>query len=422
MRHEWKNLKNKKLQTAGVICLVFLVALIGYRFYNSQKKGRPPMEMPQVAVYELQRGDMQRHINLTGQTVADATIALAPKYAGKVTAVNVQLGDTVEEGQILLVQDTEDLDIAIQQGMAAAEASSADAVTEEANFNSGYLKAEAAFGIQAAHYERQQYLFSIGAISQDALDKARNEYVSAQAAYEALANQHNGSTPASVRSKQLTALKNKYSVDALRKQREDMIIRAPRAGVIGYRNAEVGSYLSPGSKVLTLVDNSHIYVDCALSEQDAAVLETGMAVTVTIDALGKSYQGKLVYVSPSMGDDSKTYTARISLEAAKTEIKAGLFARSAVDILQRENALCVPKEAVLTKNGQTTVYVYQPETQTVVVRQVALGLLNDSQMEIISGLQPGEMVVISNQDRLQDGMQVKLQDEADRQAAEKAGA
>lgn len=422
MRHEWKNLKDKKLRTAGIICLVFLVALIGYRLYNSQKKGRPPMEVPQVAVYELQRGDMQRHINLTGQTVADATIALAPKYAGKVTAVNVHLGDTVEEGQILLVQDTEDLDIAIQQGMAAAEASSADAVTEEANFNSGYLKAEAAFGIQAAHYERQQYLFSIGAISQDALDKARNEYVSSQAAYEALANQQNGTVPASVRAKQLTALKNKYSVDALRKQREDMIIRAPRAGVIGYRNAEVGSYLSPGSKVLTLVDNSHIYVDCALSEQDAAVLEAGMTVTVAIDALGKSYQGKLVYVSPAMGDDSKTYTARISFEAAKTEIKAGLFARSAVDILQRENALCVPKEAVLTKNGQTTVYVYQPETQTVSVRQVALGLLNDSQMEIISGVQPGELVVISNQDRLQDGMQVKLQDEADRQAAEKAGA
>lgn len=410
------------MQVAGIICLVFLVALIGYRVFNNQKKGRPPMEAPKVAVYELKAGAMQRHISLSGQTVADAAIALAPKYAGKVTAVNVQLGDRVQEGQILLVQDTEDLDIAIQQGMAAAEASSADAVTEEASFNSGYLKAEAAYGIQAARYERQQYLFSIGAISQDALDQARNEYISAQAAYEALANQQNGSVPASVRSKQLTALKNKYSVAALQKQREDMLIRAPRAGVIGYRDAEVGSYLTPGSKVLTLVDNSHVYVDCALSENDAAILETGMEVAVTIDALGRSYTGKLVYVSPAMGDNSKTYTARISLETAKKDIKAGLFARSAVDILQRENTLCVPKEAVLTKNGQTMVYVYQPENRTVAVRQVALGLLNDSESEIISGLQPGELVVISNQDRLQDGMQVQLQDEAEEKSADKAGA
>ena len=143
-----------------------------------------------------------------------------------------------------------------------------------------------------------------------------------------------------------------------------MFIRAPRDGVISYRNAEVGGYLTAGSKVLTLVDNSHIYVDCSLSENDAAVLEPGMDVNVTIDAMGQSFPGKLVFVSPAMGDDSKTFMVRISLEADSSVIKSGLFAHSAIDILQKKDTLFVPKEAIMTKNGRTSVYVYDENTET----------------------------------------------------------
>ena len=184
-----------------------------------------------------------------------------------------------------------------------------------------------------------------------------------------------------------------------------MYLIAPRDGVIGYRAAEVGALAAAGTKVFELVDNSHVYVDCSLSENDAAVLETGMDVDVTIDALGQSYTGKLVYVSPAMDDSAKTYTVRISLDEDKSAIKAGLFARSQIDILQRPQTLFVPKEAVINKNGRVTVFVVRPD-QTVEERDVRIGLLNDTQEEIISGLADGDVVALSNQDRLKDGMTV----------------
>uniref|UniRef100_UPI0038662C59 efflux RND transporter periplasmic adaptor subunit n=1 Tax=Anaerovibrio slackiae TaxID=2652309 RepID=UPI0038662C59 len=184
---------------------------------------------------------------------------------------------------------------------------------------------------------------------------------------------------------------------------------------ISYRNAEVGSYLTAGSKVLTLVDNSHIYVDCSLSEADAAVLETGMNVNVTVDALGQNFPGKLVFVSPAMGDDSKTFMVRISLEADSSVIKSGLFARSAIDILQKRNTLFVPKEAILTKNGRTSVYVYDESTETVQEKQVTIGLMNDTEAEIVEGLSEGELVVTSGQDRLQNDMRVKVKETAAKQ-------
>ena len=416
MRHQIQNLKNRKMMTAGIICLLLIVFMVAYRVSEQQTGGPKKQELTQVEVYRVQRGDLAKHISLTGQTVSDAAITLSPKYAGRVTAVNVELGDRVKEGQILLVQDTEDLDIAIGQARAEAEAAGADAVTTQAGYYADFLKAEAAYDIQKQHYDRQQYLYSIGAISQDTLDSARDQYVTAKAAYDSLANQaEGGSTPASVRSKELAAVKGRYNVKALEKQRSDMFIRAPRDGVISYRNAEVGSYLTAGSKVLTLVDNSHIYVDCSLSEADAAVLETGMNVNVTVDALGQSFPGRLVFVSPAMGDDSKTFMVRISLEADSSVIKSGLFAHSAIDILQKRNTLFVPKEAILTKNGRTSVYVYDESTETVQEKQVTIGLMNDAEAEIAEGLSEGELVVTSGQDRLQNDMRVKVKETAAKQ-------
>ena len=424
MRHQLKNLRNRKMAAAGVICLLLIVFMVAYRVSEQQSGGQKKQELTQVELYKVQRGDLSRHISLTGQTVSDAAITLSPKYAGRVTAVNVQLGDKVTEGQVLLVQDTEDLDIAIGQARAEAEAAGADAVTTEAGYYADYLKAEAAYDIQKQHYDRQQYLYSIGAISQDTLDSARDQYVTAKAAYDSLANQaEGGGTPASVRSKELAAIRSRYNVKALEKQRSDMFLRAPRDGVISYRNAEVGGYLTAGSKVLTLVDNSHIYVDCSLSENDAAVLEPGMDVNVTVDALGQTFTGKLVFVSPAMGEDSRAFMVRISLDADNSQIKSGLFARSAIDILQKKDTIFVPKEAIMTKNGRTSLYVYDESTEKVQEKQVTIGLMNDEEAEIVAGLTEGELVVTSGQDRLQNNMKVnvkKIDSLADKPAKKQA--
>lgn len=404
MRQRLKNMDRKQLIRLGMCACLILVAACYFHFgqQGSVSKGKADKGKPLVNVYTVKQADMMRHITLSGQTTADANIPLAPKYSGRITSVQAKLGDHVKAGDVLMIQDTGDLDLSIQQNDAATRAASADAQTESDAYNANYLKAKEAFVIEQQKYERNQYLYSIGAISQDTLDTVHQEYMASQAAFDALENQNSGDAPASVQAKQFLAQKDAYATDALRKQREDMVLRAPRDGVIGYRAAEVGEIASAGTKVFSLVDNSHIYVDCAVSENDAALLSTGMHLEVTIDALGSSFSGELVFVSPAMEDTAKTYTARIAVDDTATAVKAGLFARSQVDILQKENTLCVPKEAVLTKNGKTTVFVVRSD-QTVEEREVKIGLLNDTQEEILQGLAEGDVVAVSNQDRLKDG-------------------
>ena len=417
MRHKFQDMSKKQQLITAVVCLVVLFVAL-YVYFGNARDTKKVMRHgnPLVKVQKVVRQDMMRHIALSGQTVADANIPLAPKYTGRITAIHVKLGDVVKAGQVLLVQDTADLDISINQNAAAANAAQADAREAAASYDANYIKAKNAYELELARYQRNQYLFSIGAISQDKLDSVEQEYMASKAAFDVLANQVQGGDAASVQSKEYTAEKQRHATDALRKQREDMILRAPRDGIIGYRNAEVGAIVSAGTKVLSLVDNSHINVDCTLSESDAAILEPGMDVNVTIDAMGQDYVGRIVYVSPAMDDSSKTYQVRIELDESKDAIKAGLFAHTAVDILQRRDTLFVPKAAVLSKNGRQTLFVLRDDG-TVEEREVKIGLMNDEDEEILDGLEDGDMVILSNQDKLQTGTKVDVAEQDEAEAA-----
>lgn len=409
-RYNFQQLSRRQQLAAMLAVLVFLAAALYFYFgnaRNTEKKVRHGN--PLVKVEQVTRRDMMRHIVLSGQTVADANVALAPKYTGRVAEVCVNLGDEVKVGQVLMVQDTGDLDISINQNAAAARAAAADAREAAVTYDANYIKAKNAYELEKGKYERNRYLFSIGAISQNTLDSIEQEYMASKAAFEVLANQVEGGDAASVQSKQYTAEKQRYATDALRRQREDMLLRAPRDGVIGYRNVEAGAIVTAGTKVLSLVDNSHLNVDCALSESDAAILKPGMEVKVTIDALGADYAGRIVYVSPAMDESAKTYQVRIELDTASDEIKAGLFAHTAIDILQRRDTLFVPKGAVLSRNGRQTLFVLRDDG-TVEEREVKIGLMNDETEEILDGLADGDVVVVSNQDKLQTGTKVDVDD------------
>ena len=408
MRHNFTvTTKRQKLVAGGIALILLAIALYVYMGMGKDSMQKVRRNRPVVEVQEVVRADMGRHIVLSGQTVADASISLAPKYNGRITAVYVELGDWVEEGQVLMVQDLEDLDISIAQNAAAAGAARADVRETAATYNANLSSKKNAYELASAKYERQKYLFSIGAISQDKLDSVEAEYSAAKAAYEVLANQQAGGMAAAIESKELIAAKQEHATEALEKQRSDMILRAPRSGIIAYRNAEVGAMAAAGTKAFTLVDNGHINVDCTIGENDAAILQAGMEVNVTIDALGKDFLGKIIFVSPAMDEDSKSYRVRVSLDNPDSTVKAGLFAHTSVDILQRPQTIFVPQSAVLTRNGEQYVFVLR-EDGTVERRVVKIGLLNDVSEEILEGLTEGEKVVLTNQDKLQDGMKVKV--------------
>ncbi len=406
IRQRWLAADRKIKIIIGIV-LVAILAL-GANTLLSPKtatKTRAGDIKPAVDVLELQRRDMMKKIDLAGKTVPESQVDIAAKYAGKITQVNVVLGQRVEPGQILLVQDTDDIDAALTQSDAALRGAAADAVESNASFQASYQKAKADYQLAVTNFQRYKTLYEIGAVSKQALDNAEQAVVAAQAAVDTWAHQLMAGSSAAVISKQAARDKAQGAIDALRHQRDDMIIKAPRSGIIGYRQAEVGNLAQAGQKLLSIVDTSKIYIDCPVSEQDIGQIVLGMPAAVAVESLGKTYAAKIIYISPSMDAATQSFSVRLALENIDDTLKAGLFARTEISILLRPQTLFAPKEAVISLGGKDRVFVIDDNNQ-VVERLVQLGLRNDSHVEIVGGVSAGERIAVSNLSRLKAGTTV----------------
>ena len=402
-------LSNKrKLIIFGIAILALLFfAYRGIYAKNVVKGQRPEDTKPAVDVVTVQRKDMIRKIDLTGQTVPESQVDIAAKYTGKVTQINVELGQQVSPGQVLLSQDSSDVDISISQNTASYRQASADAIESNATFEANYQKAQSDYQHSVTNYDRYKTLYSQGAISKEALDNAEQQMASSQAALDTWSKQLSAGSAASVQSKLASRDKAQSAIDALQNQKSDLILRAPRAGVIGFRQVEVGNIVSAGQKVLSIVDNSNIYVDCSVSEQDIGQITLGTPTTISIESLGKSYTGKIIYISPAMDSKTQTFTIRVALDKPDDSIRSGMFARTTISVALRPQTLFVPKEAVISLNGKDRIFVVNSNNQ-IEERIVQLGLRNDTNIEILNGLNDGEQVAISNLSRLKTGTEITL--------------
>ena len=398
---------NSKVKIIAVIVIVALGAFVFHSYQSKRvsKVQRAGDMKPMVEVLTVQRKDMVRKIELTGQTVPEAQIDIAAKYSGKIVQVNVQLGERVSPGQVLIVQDTSDVDISLAQNSAGFRQASADAIESNASFEASYQRAQADYQHSLTNYERYNRLYEQGAISREALDNMQQQMTTAKAAVDTWAKQITDGSAAAVQGKLAARDKAQSAVDALNNQRNDLVLRAPRGGIIGYRQAEAGNLAQAGQKLLSIFDNSNIYVDFSVSEQDIGQIVLGMPIDIAIDSLGKRYSGKITYISPAIDSKNQAFGIRVTLDKPDESIKAGMFARTDVSVALRPQALFVPKEAVLSVNGKDRIFIVDANNQ-VTERVVAVGLRNDKSIEILNGLNEGEQVAITNLARLRTGITI----------------
>ena len=217
-------------------------------------------------------------------------------------------------------------------------------------------------------------------------------------------NQNNGATPASVESARAQAEKASYSMQYSQAQLDNLILRTPRSGEIGFKQAEIGNIAQAGQKLLSVIDMSEVYVDYTISEQDLAAFTVGQMIEVNVDSLGKAYTGKVTYISPS-SDINQQFTIRIQLNSPDDKLKAGMFVRSVVEAEVKADVIAVPKEAIMNRNGKTYLFVVN-EKQEVKEQEVVLGATGDTVVEILKGIEVGNKIAVTNISRLRDGIKL----------------
>lgn len=408
MQLSWLHSKKAKIIIWTVILVFLLCGIYAYTHRSRVSVGKTSAH-PLVKVEKMERKDMMKRVVLSGDTVPRESVDISPKYAGRLEKVYVDLGDKVTKGDILVSQDTKDISFSIAQNRAGSQEAAADAVESRASYDAGTLKAQSDYDNALSTFNRYDTLFQEGAVSRQERDDKYQAMMEARAALQNLTGQDVEGVPAVIASKEAAAEKAAYTVDSLESQKGDMTMYAPVSGTIGYRDAEAGEWASAGQKLLTIVDNSALYLDCAVAEQDIGVLREGMNMDVSIDSLGEKVKGRIIYISPDLDSSTHSYKVRILLGGDGKNLRGGMFGRSVVMALERKNALYLPKEGVLENNGKKWAFLVDSSHKVKKV-EVTTGLYNDDSIEILTGISEGDQAAVTNISKLKDGMTVDVEE------------
>ena len=193
---------------------------------------------------------------------------------------------------------------------------------------------------------------------------------------------------------------DKSLIDELKHKRvvkQTLTFYAPQSGVVDNLNIREGFFVKPGTTLMSVGTLDDVWVEAEVFERQAALVNVGLPVTMTLDYLpGKRWQGEVDYVYPAL--DPKTRTARVRLRFKNPDalLKPNMFAQVAIHANAENDALVIPKEAVIRTGDQDRVVLALGEGRFKSV-EVELGRLDAEYAEIRSGVKAGERVVTSAQ-------------------------
>ena len=399
--------EHKKASLLG-ICVIGIAAFMAGKSLLLQPKPERKAVKPLVHTMQLVKQPMYRNIKLFGQIKPEARIDIVNKYAGVMEAVHVDLGQRVEPGQLLAQQRLADVEAEVQKTQARYQEATANAATHDTDYTANIARYEADYKLARVNAERYERLYKMGAVSQYERDAMQQTMVNKKALFEELALQRRFANKPSTVYRQEQVAERRYQEYMIAQNKyKDMLFHAPRSGIVVYRNVEAGAYVAAGTKLLSILDDSGYKVDCDLNEADASAAPLGAQVQLLVESLGEECRGTVVYVSPDRSRESNKFYLRVRLDEWPLSLKAGLFARGEIKLLQKQAALVLPKASLYDRNGKYYAYVLKADHK-VEQRAVVLGAGNEQEVEVVKGLQEGEQVILDNLSRLRSGMSVDV--------------
>lgn len=359
------------------ICLSLLGFSLAACTGDTQGKD-PNSEAVPVVVGRVQKVQERETVSVSGTvSTPNSPAEVGFLVSGKVLFVGPREGDFVKKGQVLASIDPADY----QLTLAAAKAH-----TDQARV-----------GLERAEDElrRMKMLY-------DAKSLAPNDFLKYKAAYDAAVQQNEQA----VASEKLS-----------RKRLTDATLHAPTSGYIAKRSIEPGDTAAAGHPVFEIVQIEPVEVNVGVPETDIHLVRIGQEADITVPALpGKSFQGTVRIINVSADPNTRTYMARIAVDNPERLLRVGMVAEAAIRGDQTVTMATLPGAAVVRDpQGATQVFVYFPDQKRVYTKRVDIGAVIDKDVEIKSGLEGSELIVLAGQGKLRNGLVVSATEQAGRE-------
>lgn len=347
MVSDWMSLR----LDSGLLALSFLVVGCGSPAQSSPED-EAPTALP-VEVAAVERGSALASLTGTTTLDAEAEATVVARTDGVVTQVLVEEGQYVRAGQPLVQLDDERLALEVR-------------------------RAEATLRELEGTFERTRVMYEKQLVSREAFDQARASYENQQ-----------------------------VTTDLARLALAHATVRAPIAGWVSARHVKDGNMVRVHDPVFDLTNLDPLRAELHVPERELAKLERGLPATLHFDALpGQTFEGRVALISPVVDATSGTVRVTVEVRDPSRTIKPGMFARVHVQYDRHEDALLVPRRAVVEEDDVLSVYVVVDSLA--VRRPIATGYSNGDRVEVTEGLSEGDRVVLSGQTALRDSALVAI--------------
>lgn len=306
-----------------------------------------------VEMAPTERGTISAYYSTTATLEAEQEATVVAKVNGIINEIVAEEGDIIQKGQLLARLED-------QQFMLEADRNKA---TMDRLYND---------------FQRNNELFDRDLISANQFENAKFEYESQKATYD-LARLNVGYTQ----------------------------IKAPITGIISDRMVKTGNMVNVDEQLFKITALDPLLAVLHVPEHEMVKLRVGQPAIIQADAVpNEQFDGKILRISPVVNPETGTFKVTIAVHNISPKLKPGMFGRIRIVYDVHQNALLIPKEAIMSEDGGSSVYVIND--QLAYRRAVLTGFSNGSNIEILDGLLEGDRVVTIGQNSLQDSTLVQV--------------
>ncbi|MGA2571264.1 MAG: efflux RND transporter periplasmic adaptor subunit [Terracidiphilus sp.] len=394
-------------------------------FLPGCKKDEAPQTEVTVQAEHPEQGAIAEQITADAILAPIAQAAIAPKMSAPVKKFYVERGQKVKAGELLVTLENADLAAAAQDNKGSLEAAEAAyATATKAQVPEDTLKAESDFAQAKANLDlnksivkSRKELFAEGAIPGRDLDTAEAALVQAQAAYDAAARHlesvRSVSHEASLKAArgQLTSAQGKYN--GAEAQVNYSEIHSPIDGVITDRPLFAGETAAAGTPLITVMDTSVLLAKTHVAHSLAQQLKIGDGAQVHVPGLADPVAAKVFMISPALDAGSTTVEVWLKIDNKAGTLKVGSPVKVSITGKTVANAWKVPGSAIVTANDGTKSVMVVGSDGTAHRKPVALGIDDGTDVQVVSGLAPSDLVITAGAYALDENTKVKVGPAAD---------
>jgi membrane fusion protein, multidrug efflux system len=328
--------------------------------------GGPRVPMT-VELGTLKRGKVAAYLTVVGNLIGEQTVDIAPRTGGRLLDVNVKLGDRVRRGQVLAKVEDREIVEQVRQAEASQEVSKATIRQREADLKVAEL-----------NFERSKNLYQRQLLAKQALDDAESRYMAAVAQFD-------------LSKAQLS--QNDSRLQELRINLQNTQVVSPVDGFVGKRSVDPGAMVNTNTAIASVVDISKMRLVANVVEKDLRMVSVGDTAVVEVDAYpGEKFNGKIARVAPVLDPATRTAAMEVEIPNGDYRLKPGMYARINLTVEEHDNALVMPKTAIVDYQNQRGVWVPNANERAMFV-PLKLGIESTEQIEVLGGMDEGAKFV-----------------------------